>query len=571
MPELKVTIRTVGELAGAQQVAAQLEKQIGQAKALGRNYADLEAQLVRVRASMAQVSAAQGQVNANFAKRQETGAMDALDPVKGTMVKGLEAGTKHAHGFSYGLSRVWSAMRGISYAIPGIGIAGLVGIIASAVVWLAKLAIGTDDSRKSFEKFKERINAVRDAFSDARVKFAEHQTAMGLLRADVKTSEDRLGDYLKKLDEWYDLQDKLIGKHKELALAQAETIEDPAAREARKAEIGIAFGGKAAASKEERIRAVQEAKDIFTVRGAESAVEIQGTVAGRLKEQQDRWAMANAALENFKKIAGETGALKKESDEWWASGWNAAWADSEGWKTRRRVDAEAERAQKDLERARIIENREKQKLAILDKQDEEARKRVLNLDPSAVAAARARLQSPIAADKAVAAATAGDRAVQKIDDQIEKEKALSKAKVEREKLNEKIKTKEDELNTLATDLTPGKGHAAATLKKKEELAELTKELKAVNDLINPPPRPPPPPRPAAIQGTIDYSIRGRRAAASAVLPAGGVAGSRGGPVTAAVNMDRAVSEARSAIDALISAMRDAFDDALMHANERLPQ
>lgn len=52
MPELDYTIKTVAELAGAQQTAAALEQQIGKAKALKQDYSELSKQLDTVRASM---------------------------------------------------------------------------------------------------------------------------------------------------------------------------------------------------------------------------------------------------------------------------------------------------------------------------------------------------------------------------------------------------------------------------------------------------------------------------------------------------------------------------------------
>jgi hypothetical protein len=52
MPDLVYTIRTPAELEGAQQAEVALEKQIGKAKALGRDYTDLEAKLVTVRESI---------------------------------------------------------------------------------------------------------------------------------------------------------------------------------------------------------------------------------------------------------------------------------------------------------------------------------------------------------------------------------------------------------------------------------------------------------------------------------------------------------------------------------------
>jgi hypothetical protein len=52
MPELDFTIRTIPELAGAEATARNLEMQIGQAKVLGKDYSEMQAQLTRVRTSM---------------------------------------------------------------------------------------------------------------------------------------------------------------------------------------------------------------------------------------------------------------------------------------------------------------------------------------------------------------------------------------------------------------------------------------------------------------------------------------------------------------------------------------
>ena len=171
MPELKYTISTEAELAGANSAADALEKQIGRAKALKQDYSELQKQLDTVKASITEynnVAAKQSALEQEISQRVQAGGIarkkindQIADSVHTVSQEEIEAATKTADVDTEAVSsktRIREALHGLGLEFPmlhrvgkwalneiGLAFASVAGAVA---IWTAKLREAREEEER---------------------------------------------------------------------------------------------------------------------------------------------------------------------------------------------------------------------------------------------------------------------------------------------------------------------------------------------------------------------------------------------------------------------------------------
>lgn len=113
-----------------------------------------------------------------------------------THTKEVVAAEKGGKGFSGGLSKIWSGLRNIAYIVPGLGIAGLIGLLTGPLVeGLSALVAGFTNSRNSIKQFNEALEGGKDGFVKATTEVSNLRVAFDQAKQGIISKEEALKLY----------------------------------------------------------------------------------------------------------------------------------------------------------------------------------------------------------------------------------------------------------------------------------------------------------------------------------------------------------------------------------------
>lgn len=314
MPELKVKISTVGELSGAKAVEAQLERQIGQFKALGKSTDELEAKLANTRKQIAEF----GESNAEAMKRVE-GAGDAV-----------EAAAKKKSYLGMSLRDLRKSLRELSQEVPGLGVAlqalknpvmGLVMVVAGAVAALIKLwKSNTTAAQEAAVKFEEALNKQADSAIKAQTGLAEYNAKLARMSSESQSVASNLQKMNAELDRQLSVEERMDNLRKEAELAEARsTIKDARTLAKREYEIEEKYlQRREERQKEAADRKVQNQKDAIK-EAEETIAKLKAQLEPKAKTEADAQAMVASIEEQLKADEKEAEELAKKVAKKWES------------------------------------------------------------------------------------------------------------------------------------------------------------------------------------------------------------------------------------------------------------
>lgn len=350
------------------------------------------------------------------AKQAEAQLKTLGETAKSTVAPGMDRVKEASTGAAGAFGRVLAGARGLVNLLPGLGMAALVGMIASAVGWLAKLVTGADAASESVGKLDEKVKAVKDSLEQSRAKDHEFALSLAMMRKQTDDAKTALHDYLSNLEKYYDRVQKLAEKHRELALSEAELISDPEERSKRIAEIKRSFGQFSESVATDEARAKIVAQDTALVNRytseQERAKQLDAEIAEKEAARRDTVALAVAQKKAAEEARIEAETLRKK----FGSG---AFALPE---EHQRVLAAEKYAAQLEEQARQSAARARQRnaeLSALEEQRKAVQREILSIDPNAVKAARERMLSPHALDRAVKSETAFDQHMSRLQASID--------------------------------------------------------------------------------------------------------------------------------------------------------
>jgi len=270
MPDLEYTIKTATELAGAEAAATQLEMQIGKAKALGKDYSELQAQLDRVNGSLKKLSPELQQLVGDEAKAGE-GAGLLHQNHRAVHMLFSQMGAESVPGLG-------AALRGMMLGPlgPAIALAAAVGGVRKAFVdWSAQMDAQAQSN--ALPIFAEGIAAVKASFDGAAASVAALEYSL----ANIAIAQNTFANGLQRQ----------LTLMKEIA---AEQENERKAEEARqKAEIArqVAAGPAAGGLTPEQGALASTKIDVDAARAEHDA---------KRKAEQDALAAKEATLANEK-------------------------------------------------------------------------------------------------------------------------------------------------------------------------------------------------------------------------------------------------------------------------------
>lgn len=182
---LEILIKTRAELEGAESVAASLERQIGKAKALGKDYSALDAQLKQVTQS----------VNQFKAKQQDLGEAHK-EAGKHAEFLGLKHANLHKLVHQLGEAFPIAGMAGRAFMNPVmLALSLAIGVFVKAKEHLAELNAEMDKASEaaakpvvSLEQMKDAMNATADDVYKMRVEYEKWTKALNERSGETTTN-----------------------------------------------------------------------------------------------------------------------------------------------------------------------------------------------------------------------------------------------------------------------------------------------------------------------------------------------------------------------------------------------
>lgn len=410
------------------------------------------------------------------AKQAEAQLKTLGETAKSTVAPGMDRVKEASTGAAGAFGRVLAGARGLVNLLPGLGMAGLVGLTASAVTWLAKLVVGSANASESLENLKDKIKTVKQSLEQSDAKHHEFALFIEMMRKQTEDAKKALQDRLEMLDEYYDQLRKLAEKNRELALSEAQLIQDPAKRTARVEEIQKGYGQFSASVAKDEARSRIIAQDTALVNRYTSAQskaqQLDAQIAEKEAVRRNVVALAAAQRQSAEEARKEAETLRKK----FGSG---AFASPE---EHQRVLAAEKYATQMEEQAKQSAARARQQnaeLSALEEQRKTVQREILSIDPNAVKAARERMLSPHLLNQAVENATAFDRHITGIEANIDRNREIRKLQNDERNITNQLRNAEEQARRAAM------AGATGTLRlTQQKIEELNAELRAIYDAIS---------------------------------------------------------------------------------------
>ena len=302
---LNILISTQAELAGAEQAAAALERDIGKAKALGKAYADQEAQLRRVRAAIEEAQAA------NLAAGREANQFAEQDR------ENTEHSTLGKHELKASLKLLgheFSALKGITKFLFNPTTLGLFALY-QAYELIKKMREAAQEWKDTLESHVDLSGLVSGMgeglkkLDEAKIKTAEFFNEFDRRAKDTKGFKDRADEIIKQLERVAEAEKKQADAEAKRDLAKLELLKATKQISAEDYETGKAAIEQNLIAKKSGITDKLEGQSTNALRGAASQSDFfirenSGKIAALIKtaaEAAERMKqLEKSAADHFK-------------------------------------------------------------------------------------------------------------------------------------------------------------------------------------------------------------------------------------------------------------------------------
>jgi len=187
MPDLEYTIKTVSELAGAEAVGHQLEMQIGKAKALGKDYSELQAQLDRVNGSLKNLPPQLQELHDAETKSSES-AKFLHENHRAIHMLFHEMGSETVPGLGHAMNAALVGPLG-----PAVALVGAVGMLKKAFSdWNAEMDAEAESN--AMPTFADGVAKVKASFENAASSIAAFQSNL----ANIATAQNTFANGLQR-------------------------------------------------------------------------------------------------------------------------------------------------------------------------------------------------------------------------------------------------------------------------------------------------------------------------------------------------------------------------------------
>jgi hypothetical protein len=191
-----------------------------------------------------------------------------LDGVKNAMSGAEVAGNK----FGKALGGIWSGIRQIAYAIPGVGIAGLVGLLLTPLgalgAELFKYVKTSGDAGRATEDLNEKLKDQADIIEETKSKFSSAASNVAELKEQVLLAKQGFLDKDQVVKQYNETMGKTVGTVKDLEQVEKELVENGEAYiqfTLLKAAAQVAYGKAAEKAFEVEVTARKKADDFKNV------------------------------------------------------------------------------------------------------------------------------------------------------------------------------------------------------------------------------------------------------------------------------------------------------------------
>jgi hypothetical protein len=241
-----------------------------------------------------------------------------LDGVKNAMSGAEVAGNK----FGKVLGGIWGGIRQIAYAIPGVGIAGLVGLLLTPLgalgAELFKYVKTSGDAGKSTEDLNEKLKSQAEIIEETKSKFSSAAANVAELKEQVLLAKQGFLDKDQVVKQYNETMGKTVGTVKNLEQVEQELVQNGEAYiqfTLLKAAAQIAYGKaaeKAFEVEETARKKANEFKNVFT----DVHVVASGSTSFNAKDYEYQQQQIKIAQERRKQeeIAKEKDKEKKLLD-----------------------------------------------------------------------------------------------------------------------------------------------------------------------------------------------------------------------------------------------------------------
>ncbi len=307
MPDLVFTIKTPAELQGAEAAAAALEVNIGKAKALGKEYGELETRLTAVRASIASFKATPSTDTA-----LKEGAKDTLDLGKKT-----EEATEKTKLFEGHSRELRKTIRELSHEFPLAGLA--LRAFANPIAATLTVAIGVFVAvKRHIDELNEKLTELE---ANARRPLSSFADALRAVQDEAGRSEAAaaLDKFADSIEQIHTRADAAINSIHGLEAAQKELTSAREAEALARVNVNEAQGR---ITPVQGITQRQAIRDKFASEQKDLADQAQAaTISAREKElrdiaaKQSEASRATVSPEQETKLKALADARKKEADQ----------------------------------------------------------------------------------------------------------------------------------------------------------------------------------------------------------------------------------------------------------------
>lgn len=149
-----------------------------------------------------------------------------LDSVKGAMSGAEAAGSK----FGKVLGGIWGGIRQIAYAIPGVGIAGLVGLLLTPLgalgAELFKYVKTSGEAGKATEDLNEKLKSQAEIIDETKSKFSSAAANVAELKEQVLLAKQGFLDKDQVVKQYNETMGKTVGTVKNLEQVEQELVQN---------------------------------------------------------------------------------------------------------------------------------------------------------------------------------------------------------------------------------------------------------------------------------------------------------------------------------------------------------
>jgi hypothetical protein len=240
-------------------------------------------------------------------------AATASVPAQAAAAQAADKTAVAAGGLSVGLGKAWGGFRMLMNIIPGLGMAGAIGLLVLAFEKLIGLF---KDAQESVESMVKKLDGMREVFQKGASERVKFQGSLESIKTAGENAADALARMNDEVDRSKSQEDQLAGKEKALELAVARRdIKDPVKLREKEFEIEQRFAvesaNRAKKAIDDKVRNEDEAQRISMAKRDEALLKQKA-----LDEQLTGLRRAQKAAEGKPKTLDEEARrLEKEAEK----------------------------------------------------------------------------------------------------------------------------------------------------------------------------------------------------------------------------------------------------------------